>query len=70
MLSDAMLLMQLQAGDEASFEAFEVLFLRHYEQIYGILFRLLGHKADAEDVAQQVFLKLYHSNSQRIGHFL
>ena len=58
MLSDAKLLTQLQAGDEA---AFEVLFLRHYDRIYDILYRLLGNRIDAEDVAQQVFLKLYHS---------
>jgi RNA polymerase sigma-70 factor (ECF subfamily) len=58
MLSDAKLLMQLQAGDEASFEA---LFLRHYDRVYGILYRLLGNRTDAEDVTQQVFLKLYHS---------
>jgi RNA polymerase sigma-70 factor (ECF subfamily) len=58
MLTDAQLLTQLQAGDEASFEA---LFLRHYDRIYNILYRLLGNRADAEDVAQQVFLKLYHS---------
>jgi len=48
MLSDAKLLVQLQAGDDASFEA---LFLRHYDRIYGILYRLLGNGADAEDVA-------------------
>jgi len=58
MLTDAKLLTQLQAGDEASFE---VLFLRHYDRIYNILYRLLGNQADAEDVAQQVFLKLYQS---------
>lgn len=58
MLSDAKLLTQLQAGDETSFEA---LFLRHYDRIYHVLYRLLGHRGDAEDVAQQVFLKLYHS---------
>ena len=58
MLSDAKLLTQLQAGDETSFE---VLFRRHYDRIYTILYRLLGNQADAEDVAQQVFLKLYHS---------
>ena len=58
MLTDAQLLTQLQAGDDASFEA---LFLRHYDHIYGILYRLLGNQTDAEDVAQQVFLKLYHS---------
>lgn len=58
MLSDAKLLLQLQAGDEAAFEA---LFLRHYERIYGVLFRLLGDRADAEDLAQTVFLKLYRA---------
>jgi len=57
MLTDAQLLTQLQAGDGASFEA---LFHRHYDRVYGILYRLLGNKSDAEDVAQQVFLKLYH----------
>lgn len=58
MLSDANLLAQLHTGDEAAFEA---LFQRHYERIYGVLFRLLGNKADAEDIAQQVFLKLYRA---------
>jgi RNA polymerase sigma-70 factor (ECF subfamily) len=29
--------------------------------VYGILYRLLGDKSDAEDVAQQVFLKLYNA---------
>jgi len=58
MLSDAQLLTQLQAGDDASFEA---LFRRHYDRVYGILYRLLGNKTDAEDVAQQVFLKLYRA---------
>jgi len=58
MLSDATLLTRLQTGDEASFEA---LFLRHYERIYEALFRLLGDRDEAEDIAQQVFLKLYHA---------
>ncbi len=58
MLTDAKLLTQLQAGDDASFE---LLFQRHYNRIYNILYRLLGNKADAEDVAQSVFLKLYQS---------
>jgi RNA polymerase sigma-70 factor (ECF subfamily) len=57
-LSNVELVRQLQAGDEASFEA---LFLRHYERVYGIVFRLLGNKADAEDITQQVFLKLCYS---------
>ncbi len=64
MLSDAKLLVKLRDGDEASFEA---LFLRHYERICGILLRLLGDRADAEDAAQQVFLKLYRCPEQVKG---
>jgi RNA polymerase sigma-70 factor (ECF subfamily) len=58
MLSDTTLLIQACAGDAASFEA---LFLRHYECVYKVLFYLLGNQADAEDIAQQIFLKLYHA---------
>jgi RNA polymerase sigma-70 factor (ECF subfamily) len=57
-LSNATLLAKLQAGDDASFEA---LFLRHYARIYGLILRLLDSEEDAEDVTQQVFLKLYHA---------
>ncbi len=57
-LSDTKLLIGVQAGDDASFE---VLFLRHYERVYAALFALLGNKADAEDMAQQAFLKLYRA---------
>lgn len=57
-LSDAKLLTRVCAGDDASFET---LFLRHYERVYTALFALLGNKADAEDLAQQAFLKLYHA---------
>lgn len=57
-LSDEKLITRLHSGDEVSFDT---IFLRYYQRIYGILFRLLGNKADAEDITQQVFLKLYHS---------
>ena len=55
-LSDTILLERLRQGDEASFE---VLFYRHYDRIYGLLFRLLGNRTEAEDVTQELFLKLY-----------
>ncbi len=55
-LSDTILLERLRQGDEASFE---VLFYRHYDRVYGLLFRLLGNRVEAEDVAQELFLKLY-----------
>jgi RNA polymerase sigma-70 factor (ECF subfamily) len=51
-------LAKLQAGDDASFEA---LFLRHYTRIYGLILRLLDSEEDAEDITQQVFLKLYYA---------
>lgn len=56
-LSDNVLLKRLEQGDEASFE---VLFYRHYDRVYGLLFRLLGNRAEAEELVQEVFLKLYH----------
>jgi RNA polymerase sigma-70 factor (ECF subfamily) len=54
-LSDNVLLQQMR-GDTASFET---LFYRHYDRVYGLLFRLLGNRAEAEDVTQEVFLQLY-----------
>ena len=55
-LSDSTLLHRLSQGDT---DSFETLFSRHYDRVYGLLFRLLGNRAEAEDVAQEVFLKLY-----------
>jgi RNA polymerase sigma-70 factor (ECF subfamily) len=55
-LSDSLLLERIGRGDA---ESFAVLFHRHYDRVYGLLFRLLGTRAEAEDVAQEVFLKLY-----------
>jgi RNA polymerase sigma-70 factor (ECF subfamily) len=54
-LSDNVLLQHI-VGDTASFEK---LFYRHYDRVYGLLFRLLGNRAEAEDVTQEVFLQLY-----------
>lgn len=53
---DSLLLANLAKGDEVAFEA---LFLRYYSQVYGVLFRLLGDRHEAEDLAQEVFLKLH-----------
>jgi RNA polymerase sigma-70 factor, ECF subfamily len=55
-LSDNLLLEGIDRGDVASFET---LFYRHYDRVYGLLFRLLGNRVEAEDVTQEVFLKLY-----------
>jgi RNA polymerase sigma-70 factor (ECF subfamily) len=61
-LSDSLLLERIQQGDIDSFEA---LFSRHYDRVYGLLFRLVGNRAEAEDLAQEVFIKLYKHTSRR-----
>jgi RNA polymerase sigma-70 factor (ECF subfamily) len=55
-LSDELLLERLAGGDTASFDA---LFYRHYDRVYGLLFRLVGERAEAEDLTQETFLKLH-----------
>jgi RNA polymerase sigma-70 factor, ECF subfamily len=52
------LVRQSQAGDEA---AYEELVRRHQHRVVAIASRLLRGSADAEDVAQQVFVKAYFS---------
>lgn len=56
-LSDNRLLERARAGDTLSFET---LFYRHYDRVYGLLFRLVGNRVEAEDLTQEVFLKLYY----------
>lgn len=54
--SDSILMERLSRGDV---DSFELLFYRHYDRVYGLLFRLLGNRGEAEDITQEVFLKLY-----------
>ena len=42
---------------------FDALFLRHYRRVHGILRRLLGSDEEAEDAAQEVFLRLYRQET-------
>jgi len=55
-MSDGALLDGLRRGDEGAFAA---LFERHWTAVYGVLFRLVGSREEAEDLAQEVFLKLH-----------
>lgn len=61
-LSDNLLLERISQGDAASFET---LFYRHYDRVYGLLFRLVGNRVEAEDLVQEVFLKLYNHAYQK-----
>jgi RNA polymerase sigma-70 factor (ECF subfamily) len=57
---DAELVLRWQAGDAS---AFEVLVRRHERRVFGLVFRMLGNRQEAEDVAQEAFLALH-----RHGH--
>ena len=46
-------------GERLNLEEFETLFVKHYPRIVGILRRIVGDQGRAEDLASEVFLKLY-----------
>jgi RNA polymerase sigma-70 factor (ECF subfamily) len=53
---DAELLRAIADGDRA---AFDRLSRRHLDRAYGVALRMTGSRADAEDVVQDVFLRLW-----------
>jgi RNA polymerase sigma-70 factor (ECF subfamily) len=54
-LTDIELLDRAQSGDA---EAMECLFERHYTMVYRLAWRWCGVRDDAEDIAQETFVKL------------
>ncbi len=57
-LEDHRLISGLQAGDE---RAYEQLIERFQSPVYNLAYRLLNDQADASDVAQEVFLKIFRN---------
>ncbi len=55
---DARILRGLRAGIE---EAYEELIERYEQQLYSMIYRLLGNQMDAADVVQEVFLKVFRT---------
>ena len=55
-LDDDALVARVQGGDR---DAFAILVKRHQRAIYGVAYRILGHPADAEDAAQETFVRAY-----------
>ena len=59
--SDIDLMLAFQAGDVG---AFSVLVSRHRAAIVNLTYRYLGNRADAEDLAQEVFLRVYRAGKR------
>lgn len=55
-LNDADLMDRVVANDQM---AYQVIVKRHFEKIYALAFRMVRQGADAEDIAQDVFFKLW-----------
>lgn len=59
--SDVELMLAAGAGDQG---AFGDLVDRHRDAIVNLTYRYLGNRADAEDLAQEVFLKVYRARKR------
>ena len=55
---DLELVRRFQAGDEGAFDRLVEI---HRREIYRLAFRLLGNHADADDLCQEAFLRIYRS---------
>ncbi len=55
LLDDSSLVRKCQGGDR---QAFAALVERHYALVHGCTYRRVGNRADAEDIAQEVMIKL------------
>lgn len=51
----------IEQSREGSQEAFSLLVRRHESAVYSICYRTLGHAGEAEDLAQEAFLRLYRN---------
>jgi RNA polymerase sigma-70 factor (ECF subfamily) len=55
---DVALMLRVKAGD---LEAFEALVIRHQHSVVGTAAKMLGSAAEAEDIGQQVFVRVWKS---------
>ncbi|MHB9090591.1 MAG: RNA polymerase sigma factor, partial [Chloroflexota bacterium] len=56
--TDELLLEQARKGNQ---QAFAEVVRRHQGAVYGLCYRMMGDAAEAEDLAQEAFLRLYRS---------
>ena len=63
--AEDVLLMRLVAGGDTS--AFEQLIERHQALVAGTVARMLGRNSDVEDIAQQVFIRVWKSAGRYVA---
>lgn len=60
-LSDEELVRRCKFELPAETQSFEILVERHKGKVYSLVYRLLGSREEAEDVTQEVFIKVYYN---------
>lgn len=58
MAQEQILLERIRSGDDSGFE---ILVRQHADRITGLAWRLLGQREEAEDIAQEAFLRLHRA---------
>lgn len=51
----------IKVGAQNFAQDFEIIFSEHWSRVYGVIFRLVGDKAEAEDLALETFWRLYRN---------
>ena len=55
---DSDLVRETRKGD---IEAFQRLFQKYHRRVYNLIYRMVGNEADAADLTQEVFVRVYNS---------
>jgi RNA polymerase sigma factor (sigma-70 family) len=63
-LTDEQLVGQIRQGDN---EAYRCLIERHKNYVFTLVYRMVDHRETAEDLTQEIFIKLFRSLSQFRG---
>ena len=67
MTDEKSILEQFAAGNHT---AFRELFMRYHLKVYYFVLGLVKSESDAEDLTQEIFLKLWQLNPRKAYHFV
>jgi len=59
-LTDEELVVRCKAELPQNTQSYELLVQRHMNRVYNIVFRIVNHREEAEDITQEVFVKVYN----------